>query len=75
VADINADKTKWGDVLTTNHLLAPALMATYKLPDFPTASVPSEAQFKDVNDWAKQKGLLSVDVSYASSVNAAFLPK
>ena len=24
--------------------------------------------------WAKQKGLLSVDVSYANSVNSTFLP-
>jgi len=75
VADVNADKSKWNDVLSKNNLLSPTLLATYKLPDFPTASVPTEAQFKDVNDWAKQKGLLSVDVSYASSVNAAFLPK
>jgi NitT/TauT family transport system substrate-binding protein len=75
VTDVNADKAKWNDVLTTNHLLAAALLATYKLPDFPTASVPTEAQFKDVNEWAKQKGLLSVDVSYARSVNATFLPK
>jgi len=75
VADVNADKSKWNDVLSKNNLLSPALLPTYKLPDFPTASVPTEAQFKDVNDWAKQKGLLTVDVSYASSVNAAFLPK
>ncbi len=74
VADINADKTKWDGVLTTNKLLAPALMGKYTLPDYPTASVPTEAQFKDVNDWAKQKGLLTVDVGYANSVNASFLP-
>jgi NitT/TauT family transport system substrate-binding protein len=75
VADVNADKTKWNTVLSTNNLLSPALLGKYTLPDYPTASVPTEAQFKDVNDWAKQKGLLSVDVSYAQSVNATFLPK
>jgi len=74
VTDINADKTKWSDVLSTNKLLPAALMTTYALPDFPTAAVPTEAQFKDVNDWAKAKGLLAVDVSYANSVNASFLP-
>ena len=74
VTDINADKTKWDTVLSTNNLLPSALMSTYMLPDFPTASVPTEAQFKDVNDWVKAKGLLSVDVSYANSVNASFLP-
>jgi len=74
VADVNADKTKWNDVLTKNNLLAPSLVGKYALPDWPTASVPTEAQFKDVNDWAKAKGLLTADVSYASSVNATFLP-
>jgi NitT/TauT family transport system substrate-binding protein len=74
VADVNANKTKWNDVLTKNNLLAPSLLATYALPDYPTAGVPSAAQFKDVNDWAKQKGLLTTDVSYGESVNATFLP-
>jgi NitT/TauT family transport system substrate-binding protein len=73
VTDINADKTKWDTVLTTNKLLSPALIGHYTLPDYPTASVPSQTQFKDVNDWAKQKGLISTDVTYAQSVNASFL--
>ena len=40
VAYVNADRSKWNDVLKTNNLLSPALLPTYKLPDFPTASVP-----------------------------------
>lgn len=74
VADINADKTKWNDILLANKLLSDKLIGNYTLPDYPAASVPSEAQFKDVNDWAKAKGLIAADVSYADSVSTTFLP-
>jgi NitT/TauT family transport system substrate-binding protein len=74
VADINADKTRWNDLLRQNNLLSESLIGAYTLPDYPAASVPSEAQFRDVNDWAKAKGLIPADVSYAGSVNASFLP-
>lgn len=74
VGEINADKTKWDDVLRANKLLAEALIGKYTLPDFPTASVPTEAQFTDVNDWAMAKGLITAAVPYATSVDASFLP-
>jgi len=74
VADINADKGAWDEVLRSNNLLAESLIPTYVLPDYPTASVPTEAQFRDVNDWAKSKGLLSVDLAYADSVDDSYLP-
>ncbi len=75
VKEINADKTKWNEMLTKNNLLAPQLIATYKLPDYPLASVPTEAQFKDVNDWAKEKGMITKDLVYKESVDASYLPK
>jgi NitT/TauT family transport system substrate-binding protein len=74
VADINADKTKWNELLKANKLLSDSLIGNYTLPDYPAKSVPTEAQFKDVNHWAKAKGLVAVDVSYPKSVNATFLP-
>lgn len=74
VADINADKTQWKDILAANQLLSEQLIGTYVLPDYPTASVPTEAQFRDVNDWAKDNGLITKDLSYADSVNSSFLP-
>jgi NitT/TauT family transport system substrate-binding protein len=74
VADINADKTQWDDLMTSNNLLAANLIGSYTLPDFPAASVPTEAQFRDVNDWARNKGLINADLPYADSVNAGFLP-
>ncbi len=75
VADINADKTKWNDLLLANKLLSEQLIASYALPEYPTASVPTEAQFRDVNNWAKDNGLISADLPYADSVTADFLPK
>jgi NitT/TauT family transport system substrate-binding protein len=74
VADINADKEAWDEVLLSNNLLAEALLPTYVLPDYPTASVPTEAQFRDVNDWAKSGGLITADLAYADSVDASYLP-
>jgi len=74
VADINADKEAWDEVLLSNNLLAEALLPTYVLPDYPTASVPTEAQFRDVNDWARSNGLISTDLAYADSVDDSYLP-
>lgn len=75
VKEVNADKTKWNDTLTKNNLLSAALIGKYTLPDYPLASVPTEAQFKDVNDWAKDKGMVSKDLVYKDSVDASYLPK
>jgi NitT/TauT family transport system substrate-binding protein len=74
VADVNADKEAWDEILLSNNLLAEALIPTYTLPDYPTASVPTEAQFRDVNDWAKANGLITLDLPYAGSVDDSYLP-
>lgn len=73
-ADINADKTKWGGLMADQKLLPQPLQGNYTLPDFPTTGVPTGAQFDDVVSWAKEKGILAVDVSYADSVNDSYLP-
>jgi len=75
VKDVNADKTKWNDTLTKNNLLSAALIGKYTLPDYPLASVPTEAQFKDVNDWAKDKGMVAKDLVYKESIDASYLQK
>jgi NitT/TauT family transport system substrate-binding protein len=74
VADINADKTAWNDLMLANNLLSEQLIGSYALPDYPAAGVPTEAQFRDVNDWAKANGLITADLAYAESVDASFLP-
>jgi NitT/TauT family transport system substrate-binding protein len=75
VTEINADKEKWDELLKANSLLSEQLIGNYTLPDYPTASVPTEAQFADVNAWVKENGLLTVDLAYTDSVNDSFLPE
>lgn len=74
VGRINADKGAWGAVLTERGLVPEPLLATYTLPDFPPASVPSEAQFADVVAWALDKGLIEAPLDYAVSVDSTYLP-
>jgi len=71
---VNADAAKYTAVLSDQKLVPPPLLATYKVPPFPTAGVPTETEWNDALAWAKEKGMLTVDVSYADSVNAGLLP-
>ena len=72
--DINADKTQWESLLTEQKLVPEPLIGSYEIPTFPTGSLPTEAQWNDVLAWAKEKGLVTSDVSYSDSVTATFLP-
>ena len=74
VADVNADTTKWDNLLTEQKLVPAPLVGSYKVPTFPKASLPTGAQWNDVLAWSKEKGLINQDVSYKDSVNAGFLP-
>jgi NitT/TauT family transport system substrate-binding protein len=74
VKDINADGAKWDTLLADQNLVPQPLIGKFKVPKYPTAGVPTEAQFADMLAWAKAKGLLTKDVSYTDSVNASFLP-
>jgi NitT/TauT family transport system substrate-binding protein len=75
VSDINKTPEQWRPLLGENKLVPEALQATYPMPVFPTASVPSEAQFKDVVDWATTRKLIETTLAYADSVTAQYLPK
>ena len=46
-------------------IVPPPLLEAYKVPPFPAAGVPTEAEWEDALSWAKDKGMLDVDVSYA----------
>lgn len=74
VNEINADPTRWSDLLTEQQLVPAPLIGTYKIPTFPGSSVPSQAQWDDVLAWAKDKGLLKNDIKYSGSVDEEFLP-
>lgn len=74
VTDINADPARFNDLMVQLKLVPEAAIGKYKIPLFPTASVPSEAQFADALQWALDGGLISAEQSYADNVDAGFLP-
>jgi NitT/TauT family transport system substrate-binding protein len=73
IADINADKGRWSDLLTERQLVPAPLLGPYPIPDFPPASVPSETQWQDVLAWMQLEELVVGEVPYAGSVDASFL--
>jgi NitT/TauT family transport system substrate-binding protein len=75
VEKINANPAGWNDLLKEQKLVPEPLLATFVLPKFVTAGVPSQEQWADALAWVKENGLLDVDVPYESSVTSGFLPK
>lgn len=71
---INADATQYTSVLSDKGLVPPPLLETFKVPPFPVKAVPTEEEWNDAMAWAKEKGMLAADVSYADSVNGSLLP-
>lgn len=74
-ADVNDNPAKWDTLLTDKKLVPAPLIGKYALPKYPAASVPSEAQTKDVMAWMMSKGLIQMEVPYNQLVDASFLPK
>ena len=64
VTAINGDKTRWNGLLAELKLVPEPLLKDYVLPDYPLASVPSEEQFADAMQWAREKGLIQKDLQY-----------
>lgn len=75
VAAINADPAKYQNVLLENTRVPDPLKDKYTLPRFPEKALPSEAQFKDVVDWALAKGLIKSALNYDQLVDPTFLTK
>jgi len=73
ITQINSDPTKYTAILSEANIVPPPLLEAYKVPPFPAAGVPTEAEWNDALSWAKDKGMLDTDVSYADSVNHSLL--
>ena len=71
---INADASKYTSLLSDKGLVPPPLLETFNIPPFPAGAVPTEEEWNDGLAWLKEKGILSVDVSYTDSVNGSLLP-
>lgn len=70
VEEINNNPEKWRKVLSDYKLVPSDLAASYPVPKFPQASLPTQAQFDAVVQWALGRGLIDKAVDYASSVKA-----
>lgn len=71
---VNADPAKYKNLLSEQNLVPAPLLDAYQAPVYPTAGVPTKAEWQDGLDWLHEKGMLDVDVSYVDSVNASLLP-
>jgi NitT/TauT family transport system substrate-binding protein len=71
---INQDATQYTTLLSDKGLVPPPLLETFKVPPFPAGAVPTAEEWNDGLAWLKEKGILSVDVSYVDSVNGSLLP-
>jgi NitT/TauT family transport system substrate-binding protein len=71
---VNANPEKYTTLLSDKKLVPEPLLQTYRVPPFPQQGIPSESEWQDALEWAKAKGLLDVDVSYAETVTSSYLP-
>lgn len=71
---INTNSSKYMSLLSDKGLVPPPLLGAFQIPPFPVQAVPTEEEWNDALAWAKEKGMLTADVSYADSVNASLLP-
>ena len=74
VEDLNSDPSQFDALLADLGLVPVPLQATFELPPYVTASVPSEAQWQDALTWALDGGLIENSPSYADSVTSEYLP-
>lgn len=74
VDEINGNKSQWSDLLSEKNLVPPPLLGNYSVPDYPTAAVPTQAQWDDMLQWAREEGYLTADLDYSTSVDDSLLP-
>lgn len=71
---INPDPSVYNTLLSDKGLVPPPLIGNFMVPPFPGSDIPTEEEWNDGLAWLKEKGILTVDVSYTDSVNGSLLP-
>jgi NitT/TauT family transport system substrate-binding protein len=71
---LNADGEPFRPVMLENLIIPEPLQATYPVPSFPTATIPTEAQVGLVVEWMLERGLLDEAIEYSDLVNGMLLP-
>lgn len=75
VVELNAHPEKYQGLLIQQNLVPKALENSYKMPPFPTAGTPSQAEISDITLWLREKGLVTRDIPFGDMVDATYLPK
>jgi NitT/TauT family transport system substrate-binding protein len=73
IEDLNSDPASFQALMLKKIRVPKNVQATYQIPPFPRASVPTESQWDDVQQWMLEKKLLSQKIPYSDSVTAEFL--
>lgn len=74
-ADLNREPESFRALMLEKIRVPKNVSASYPMPPFPRASVPTKAQWDDVQDWMRSKKLLTEQVAYEDSVTAEYLAK
>jgi NitT/TauT family transport system substrate-binding protein len=72
---INEEPEAFRDVMNENIRIPEPLQATYPVPTFPTAVVPSEEEAQLVMAWMLDVELLDEELEYDSIIDDSFLPE
>lgn len=70
---LNQDPAPYYNILDEQKII-PKSLFFYAIPPFPTAGIPTQAEWEDALNWAMGKGMLSNSVSYTDSVISSLLP-
>lgn len=73
VSAINSDPEKYHSLMLKKIRIPKNVQRTFKVPPFPIPSVPTEAQWEDVNQWLLERNLLENKVAYRLSVTDEFV--
>lgn len=74
VEDINANPGQYEGILREKGLVPDVLIASYQIPPFPTAAVPSGAQWEDALNWVVENSLIPDRLEYGDSITDQYLP-
>lgn len=75
VKELNEEPEKYRNLLIEKGRVPDPLKDKYEMPPLPVGEMPTEAQFQDVMNWLKDKGLITRDVPYGDLVDLTFAPK
>lgn len=74
VKALNANPTKYNDLLVEKGRVPPEVKDSFAMPPFPVASVPAAGEVESATAWMVSKGLLPRNIGYTLLVDGSFLP-